>query len=1627
MRLGVQIKSMKKVLKSTVLIILLILLATAFLACGGNTNDDKTADERTINSIDIDTSALPQSITVGSLDLSVIKVVIYYSDNTKESVSLTEDMISLSDKQKLNTAGTQTINVIYNDLYSKKFQIKLVEQGTKYYTLTVDGGYPVEINGEQIQNPVVKEGVFAEEFSEGTKIKIIWKRIDNQEFVEWTDNGHRSVNSMITEVTMTGNHSLVAVTQPIVHTVTFFTNGADTSTLAPKRTDMLNAIDINGGKELTKEGYVFDGWTTTPVTDSDGSAYNCTEAKIVFPYTIIVETQLYATWRPLGLEYQNDGSGGYWVTGYNLELADSKTAPKALNIPLMHNNCYVTGIKASAFEGKEAAMLQSVYISERVSYIEQGAFKNCISLQKIQVNENSPYFQSIDGAVYSADLETLLCYPSDKIADSYTVQQTVTEIADYAFKDALVGSIALGSNIVRIGTSAFDSAHIDNMLMQYITFESSSDFANDMMNDNIRKILVSNTYLGQFKGLFDYQIENKLTTEQEDILLVTVKLNANKTMLYRIMNFDDAYKTAYEGIEIMGVERSLTSFTVLPELNGRKIFSIGNKAFGGCMFLKDVIIPDDSNLARIGTDAFSDTEWIEKYNKDKALTLNNILYKYLGTEENSYEIPATVKKIADSAFENNTCLKSIDFSNASLLTFIGAYAFQNCVNLTGTVTLLPSVEVIHKYAFANTNIKAFALADNSELSVLGEYAFYNCRRLKELELSGVIESIDSSAFRECVSLVTFTQQNPISGTKHFTVESDGILYRCDGDGKAVALFKYPAGKMTAVLNIKEGITKLENYSLEHANIGALVIASSVSDINAEAIRTENLIYIHFKSTDSIGNVTYKKIFGDNEIYRPSYIVFDIDDKGENPLPSTEENNIITNFYFQSGQTDEKTFYNDSHSIVCLANYKTDNDKTDNFYIYEYDMNNFRTSIIRTDRTAKIINIPKSTIIENIGETDIKYIKGFAFYGSYLQKVIIEAQLDTIYENAFFKAVDLLVLDLKALNEAPSLENNSLNDKYNNGMVIYIKKGTSDIYVENWNANKKYLLEDATAIATFKSSTEEEKWESLTYYNQGSTDTVENYAEFKIDNDIAAANQPVPFRKGYVFLHWQSEEGNILDNSYDYKIPWHTVFYAIWQPTSYHITFDIEDNATMENKEINIEYGKPFTFEKPNYPNKSFVCWKDATGKTYGKDGDESYLIWYTYSENDNITLYPVWEDIKYSINYDLNSLENAHMENKDSVMVIYGKSYSLSVPEKLGYIFNGWSSTPINDGVNLLTDNIGKSLKMWTYSGESTDFIVYAYFTAKSDYHAELYIDRSIYYFTETNITYGQPFCFSYDESKISDAEILESYPFIKFCGWQDENGNRITDEKGYCDSWKFDSEGPIKIYAIWPLVINTQQDFDAWLVSENKESSSVFLNTDIEISEIICQESNTPFSGVFIGNNHNITFNYTANVISGGIIALFGNNSGTIRDIRAEINIVVNDTSNDGSMVVGGVAGINKGKIYSLKEKNNTDIDIKVNLAMTITDGMDIILGGIVGQNYGIVDNISMNVDTISVEIEDISPLPKSEIILGIAVGENGLGGEFVTSRNAKFYYTDASQLIENVGKNAGGSFSATIIGIEK
>lgn len=130
-----------------------------------------------------------------------------------------------------------------------------------------------------------------------------------------------------------------------------------------------------------------------------------------------------------GLAYTLSEDGTYYVLRGIGACTDTNIV-----VPETYAGLPVKEIGVYAFCGQNA--VTSITISKTVGKIGECAFDSTL-LQAIHIVEENEMYASLDGVLYTKDMQTLLVYPTNKKDKSFHVPDSVTKIETFAFQNNL--------------------------------------------------------------------------------------------------------------------------------------------------------------------------------------------------------------------------------------------------------------------------------------------------------------------------------------------------------------------------------------------------------------------------------------------------------------------------------------------------------------------------------------------------------------------------------------------------------------------------------------------------------------------------------------------------------------------------------------------------------------------------------------------------------------------------------------------------------------------------------------------------------------------------------------------------------------------------------------------------------------------------------------------------------------------------------------------------------------------------------------------------------------------------------------------------------------------------------------
>ena len=194
-------------------------------------------------------------------------------------------------------------------------------------------------------------------------------------------------------------------------------------------------------------------------------------------------------------------------------------------------------------------------------------------------------------------------------------------------------------------------------------------------------------------------------------------------------------------------------------------------AFGMCENLKEILIPDDSNLEVIQRSAFYRCGL-------KKINLENSKVRELGQQcfqECLFEhitLPETLVKIGNNVFWN--CEELISVGIPASLEELGESCFLECISLKVLDLSNTKVEVIPQTCFAASGVETVIFPQG--LKRLNDSVFESCHYLKELELLDSVTHIGDSVFSNCAALKYLKVCDSLTHVDPDAIKSDTFLF-----------------------------------------------------------------------------------------------------------------------------------------------------------------------------------------------------------------------------------------------------------------------------------------------------------------------------------------------------------------------------------------------------------------------------------------------------------------------------------------------------------------------------------------------------------------------------------------------------------------------------------------------------------------------------------------------------------------------------------------------------------------------------------------------------------------------------------------------------------------------------------
>lgn len=364
-----------------------------------------------------------------------------------ESMTMTEDIL-LKAKWHLDT-----FKITYR-IEGQPDEINEIEYKTEIHNFLdpVIDGFVVSRwtheDGSAIKMPYVVEG-------DETIVAVLTAVVENENYFNFTSNGDGYSVSFKDEFKT--DSTVTAIKIPDTH------NGKPVSRVAGRA--FLNAVYLEkvelGANVVAIESGAFMNCSglkvmsiTAPVnTISFGAFAGCTRLTRI---AVSDSNTCFTNDNGDGILYEINSDDEYVLVAYPAGRSDETVTVST----------FVGEIRSYAFDGASRLKVINIERDNAFGTIGTYAFNGCSALEAVNVN-NSAYV-SVDGVLYTAGEinddrsaytvgNTLVLYPQNKAGDTFTVPDTVTKIARYAFKgNRNLVEIVIGSNVSTLGDGEND-------------------------------------------------------------------------------------------------------------------------------------------------------------------------------------------------------------------------------------------------------------------------------------------------------------------------------------------------------------------------------------------------------------------------------------------------------------------------------------------------------------------------------------------------------------------------------------------------------------------------------------------------------------------------------------------------------------------------------------------------------------------------------------------------------------------------------------------------------------------------------------------------------------------------------------------------------------------------------------------------------------------------------------------------------------------------------------------------------------------------------------------------------------------------------------------------------------------
>lgn len=539
--------------------------------------------------------------------------------------------------------------------------------------------------------------------------------------------------------------------------------------------------------------------------------------------------------------------------------------------------------------------------------------------------------------------------------------------------------------------------------------------------------------------------------------------------------------------------------------------------------------------------------------------------------------------------------------------------------------------------------------------------------------------------------------------------------------------------------LNDGLLRIGNSAFEGTAIKTIEIPRETEEIGGKAFASSKLESVKIRDADMPegGQV------GGGENYAPEKPA--LKTVGENvfyktPFEGSGEDNIVLNQVLIKYRSRETQFKIDDNSdIKFFASKCFDGSGLEVLDVSGFTFQDNYLPDFFLFGAAKLEKVILPDGIKQIGNSAFEGTTGLAAFA-------IPDTVESIGSRAF---ADSGILTLEVSSAFPP--SISVVDTFagvNKELAVYVKNYAVNDFTSLWGNGYQYI-----------SYCKELAW----YYDEGGEIKKEvcYYGYLNLEGaDVK--------REGYSLLGWFDKNGKQYYNGslIDFELNEEWALYAKWEEVSYYVRYD-QDGGKSDNVD-KIKISDTYVLADCVKTGYNFVGWFDNASFSGTKVLELSGV-------SSDVMLYAQFTPIKIKVNYDNTDITLT----KTSDEINYGSIFTAPIPEKLGYAFAGWYTTPDDEvikGVRVTGIN-GQSLRANSFLNEVT---LYARWTLKIVI-IEFNKDDKNYYINKNGVTTDPASVTSKDKINLNDIVFKEffSREGYKFSGLIDKDGNNVNFSKG--------------------------------------------------------------------------------------------------------------------------------------------------------------------------------------------------------------------------------------------------------